>query len=201
VRPRKKIWLVGGALATCALIFFGYFGFAIWYHTKYAHQHCIKITGLAFNQYAHDHAGKLPFSTNGFGDALLLLVTSNYCEIPFICGPDDDGSIFSQALTNNSDVPEDRCSRVYIQGLSKDNDGEICILFDRNSCRGGDHFRWPWPWERRGQRVREVCILTGHMQQIRDDKWPEFSKKQVELLIAAGFSRSNALQYYPAAKD
>ena len=39
---------------------------------NYAHQHCIKQTGLAFHMYAEEHNGQLPFSTNGFGNALLL---------------------------------------------------------------------------------------------------------------------------------
>jgi hypothetical protein len=112
-----------------------------------------------------------------------------------ICGPDDDGHIFKEALQNNSVVPEDQCSRVYIQGLSEANDPAICVLFDRNSCRGGDHFRSPW-----GRRVRDLCLLDGSMLIIRDEDWPEFSRKQAELLIAAGFSRTNALQYYPVAK-
>jgi len=48
--------------------------------------------------------------------------------------------------------------------------------------------------------VREVCLLDGSMQVIRDEDWPEFSRNQVELLVAAGFSRTNALYFYPAAK-
>ena len=146
--------------------------------------------------YAGEHYGQLPFSTNGFGNALLELVDTNYlAEIKLICGPGDDGHIFLEALKNNSIVPEEKCSRVYIQGLSDANDPQICILFDRNSCPGGDHFRSPW-----GHRVREACLLDGSMQIIRDEDWPEFSKKQVELLVAAGFIKTNALHFYPAAK-
>ena len=171
-----------------------------WCINNYVHQHCIKLTGLAFHIYADEHNGQLPFSTNGFGNALLLLVKSGHLTdnplvaIHFICGPGDDGHIFKEALKNNSVVPEDQCSRAYIQGLSESNDAQICILFDRNSCRGGDHFRSPW-----GHPLREACLLGGSMQIIRDEDWPEFSRKQVELLVSAGFSRTNALRFYPAA--
>jgi hypothetical protein len=48
--------------------------------------------------------------------------------------------------------------------------------------------------------LREVCLLDGAMEIIPDENWPEFSRKQVELLVAAGFSRTNALHFYPAAK-
>jgi len=79
--------------------------------------------------------------------------------------------------------------------LNESNDQQICILFDRNSCRGGDHFRSPW-----GHRVREICMLDGSMGVIPDEKWPEFSRNQIELLVAAGFSRTNASRYYPTAQ-
>jgi len=189
----KKILLIA---ATLFFVLIGLGGAWLWYLGSYVHQHCIMITGSAFHLYADDRQGQLPFSTNGFGNALLQLVSSNYLPgVAWICGPDDDGHNFKEALKNNSVVPEDQCSRVYIQGLSESNDGNICILFDRNSCKGGDHFRSPW-----GHRVRELCLLDGSMQIIRDKDWPDFSRKQVEQLVAAGFSRTNALHFYPAAK-
>lgn len=194
----KKLLFV---IATFFCLLAGLIGTWFWSLGHYVHQHCIKQTGLAFRMYEGDHNGRLPFSTNGFGDALLLFVKSGYLAgetlsgIRYVCGPGDDGHIFRAALQNNSIVPEDQCSRIYIQGLSETNDPQICILFDRNSCKGGDHFRSPW-----GHRVRELCLLDGSMQIIRDEDWPEFSRNQVELLVAAGFSRTNALHFYPATK-
>lgn len=197
MKVRTKRILQATVILFCGIL--GFLGFNIFYHFHYAHQHCIKQTGLAFGVYASDHQGQLPASTNGFGNALLLLVKEGYLgetnRVGPICGPGDDGHIFREALKNHSIVPEDQCSRVYIQGLNESNDPEICILFDRNSCRGGDHFRSPW-----GHRVRELCLLDGSMQIIRDEDWPEFSRKQVALLVAAGFPRTNALRCYPEAK-
>ena len=156
----------------------------------------MKITGLMFSTYAADHDGQLPASTNGFGNALLLLIDTNrLSDVMLICGPGDDGRIFLEALKSNAVVPEEKCSRVYIQGLSVTNDPSICIFFDRNSSRGGDHFRWPW-----GRPLREVCMLDGAMRTVSDEAWPEFSRDQVERLMSVGFSRTNALRFYPAAK-
>lgn len=188
----KKILLIA-SIGLLGLL--GWIGYSFYYGITYSHQHCIKSAGTAFQIYSSDHQGQLPFSTNGFGDALLLLAKENPSCINCLCGPDDDGHVFRDAIKNNSVVPEDQCSRVYIQGLSETNDPQICILFDRNSCKGGDHFRSPW-----GHLLREVCLLDGSMQTIRDEGWPEFSRKQVELLVTAGFSRTNALRFYPAAK-
>jgi hypothetical protein len=193
----KKLLLVA---ATFFCVFVGLGGTWLWYLDKYVHQHCIKQTGMAFHVYASNHNGNLPYSTNGFGNALLLLVKSGDLTddptnaIRYVCGPGDDGHVFKEALQNNSVVPENQCSRVYIQGLSETNYPGICILFDRNSCKGGDHMRSPW-----GHPLREACLLDGEMVVISDEKWPEFSRQQVDLLVAAGFSRTNALHLYPAA--
>jgi hypothetical protein len=144
--------------------------------------------------YASDHAGALPYSTNGFGDALLLLVKGEYLPtVANICGPGDDGHVLSNALAQGLHVPEEQCSRVYLQGLSETNDPGLCVLFDRRSVPGGD------PFDGWGKPLREVRLLDGSMQAISDEQWPEFSRRQVELLTAAGFSRRKALQYYPEA--
>lgn len=196
--PTKKLLIV---ISIPLCLFLTFCGSGIFYKVNYTHQHCIVQTILAFKTYSMDHYGKFPFSTNGFGNALLLLVDTNSGNdylagwVDGLCAPDDDGHIFKEALKNHSVVPEDQCSRVYIQGLSESNDPEICFLFDRNSCKGGDHGRSPW-----GHRVREVGMLDGTRRVIRDEDWPDFSQKQVELLIAAGFARTNALRFYPAAK-
>lgn len=200
MKTRTKIILPIAGFILCA--FFGLGATWLWYLNHYVHQHCIKQAGLAFRIYAGEHNGNLPFSTNGFGNALLLLAgadsTNDYLGgfMGPLYAPGDDGQLYRQALMNHSVLPEDQCSRVYIQGLNEDtNDPQICILFDRNSCPGGDHGRLPW-----AHRVREACMLDGSMEVIRDEDWPEFSRKQVELLVAAGFSRSNALHFYPAAR-
>jgi len=188
-----KKWLLTAAIFFCVLVGLG--GTWLWYLSKYVHRHCIKQASMFFGMYSSEHQGQLPISTNGFGDALLILAREDPTSIHSLCGPDDEGHIFKEALQNNSVVPEDQCSRVYIQGLWETNDPQICILFDRISCKGGDHFRSPW-----GHRVRELCLLDGSMQVIRDEDWPEFSRRQVKLLVAAGFTRTNALHFYPAAK-
>jgi len=149
---------------------------------------------MAFRLYSQEHAGALPYHTNGFGDALLLLVKDQLLpNVSGICGPGDNGVVLSNALARGTDVPEEQCSRVYVQGLSESNNSMICVLFDRHSVPGGDHFYG------RGKPIREVCLLDGSMQTIGDAKWPEFSRQQVELLIAAGWTREKALTYYPAA--
>lgn len=180
-----RILGVAASLAVCLV--------AAWiWNLSRVHKHCIKIAGMGFGSYAEAHEGALPFSTNGFGDAMLLLVKEEHVSgVEFICGPGDDGRILATALAQGLDVPEDECSRVYVQGLKTWFDPELCVLFDRRSVRGGDHLRGYGP------RLREVCMLNGSMNKIRDSEWPAFSRKQVELLMAAGWRREAAMAIYP----
>jgi len=44
-------------------------------------------------------------------------------------------------------------------------------------------------------------MLDGYMETVPDERWAEFSRYQVELLVAAGFKREKALEYYPEAAN
>ena len=197
MKPPQKKWIFWGCLlipVLAPLTFICLMGLNVFH----AHEHCIKQAGLAFHTYARDHDGRLPYDTNGFGNALLLLVKGGYLgdikgvnSIGPVTGPGDKGQVFKRALKTGERIPEELCSRIYIQGLSETNDPQIVILFDKKSCHGGDHFRRPW-----GPREREICLLDGSMQGVSDKRWPEFSSNQVELLVQAGIPREAAKKYY-----
>ena len=197
MKPPQKKWIFWGCLlipVLAPLTFICLMGLNVFH----AHEHCIKQAGLAFHTYARDHDGRLPYDTNGFGNALLLLVKGGYLgdikgvnSIGPVTGPGDKGQVFKRALKTGERIPEELCSRIYIQGLSETNDPQIVILFDKKSCPGGDHFRRPW-----GPREREICLLDGSMQGVSDKRWPEFSSNQVELLVQAGIPREAAKKYY-----
>jgi hypothetical protein len=166
-------------------------------HLDKVHQHCIKQAGSAFRIYAGDHLGVLPYHTNGFGDALLLLVKGDYLpDVRVLCGPGDNGRLMTDCLIASTNVPEESCTRVYVQGLHETNDSDICILFDRKSVPGGDH-RYGW-----GPPVREVCMLDGSMLVISDARWASFVTNQVALLVRAGWDEKTARALYaqPPAK-
>jgi hypothetical protein len=157
----------------------------------HAHEHCMKNAGLSLSLYAGDHDGKFPFHTNGFGDALLLLLEAPARDAPLFTAPGDDGTLLKTHLESDTDVPETRCTRSYVQGLCETNNPEIALLFDRYPTRGGDHFRRPW-----GPNVREVWLLGGGMNVIPESRWPEFKARQIKLLVAEGFNRDEAEAYY-----
>jgi len=160
----------------------------------FSHAHCIPQAGLALRQYASDHDGQLPTHPNGYGDALLLLLAEDYVPSYALTGPGYDRFVFDRALTNNADVAESECGRVYVQGLTETNNLEIVVLFDKTPAPGGDHCHFL----RRltAPLSRDVLFLDGSHRTIRESNWPEFSKNQVELLVNDGFDRATAEAIY-----
>ena len=183
----KKRWRLL-LIAVVALPFLVYGGlFAIGrFNLFHAHEHCSKIAGSAFSLYASEHEGKYPSHTNGFGDALLLLLKEKYTDVRFVTAPGDDGRVLTECLAKGLDVPEDKCSRVYLQGLSEDDEnGSVPMMFDRYPTRGGDHFRSPG-----GTPMRDVVMCGGWVEFITEARWPVFANEQIERLVSRGFKRA-----------
>ena len=98
MKPPQKKWIFWGCLlipVLAPLTFICLMGLNVFH----AHEHCIKQAGLAFHTYARDHDGRLPYDTNGFGNALLLLVKGGYLgdikgvnSIGPVTGPGDQGA-------------------------------------------------------------------------------------------------------------
>ena len=147
--------------------------------------------------YADGHEGNFPYHTNGFGDALALLVVEGYDDGRHFVGVDDDASWLRSAATNHTHVREEQCTRIYVQGLTRANNNQIAILFDRYAVRGGDHFRGhpKLPY------LREVCTLDGSMQSISLTHWPAYASNQIELLVHEGIPRPTAEAYYRPTLD
>ena len=127
---------------------------AMWFNWFHAHEHCIKGTGLSLRTYAIEHDGRFPFHTNGFGDAIRLLLKEIGEPPREFTAPGDDARLYKECLKTGAHMPEERCTRAYVQGLSDTNNPEIALVFDRYPTRGGDHFRRPW-----GPLLREVAML------------------------------------------
>ena len=145
---------------------------------------------MSLLMYAHDNHGRFPFHTNGYADALLLVSDA---WLPSFTGPGYDAGVLERARHSGEDVPENECGRVYVQGLSETNSPKIALLFDKLPTPG-DHRHF---LSRIGAPlVREVLLLDGSMQVIQETEWPAFSKRQIELLVAAGIPRNQAQTYY-----
>ena len=163
----------------------------------WGHAHCMPQAGMAFRTYAVDNGGRFPYSTNGYGDALLLLTNEMANFWGPLTGPGYDGAVLAEAARTGGHVPEKACGRVYVQGLSDTNNPEIALLFDKVAAPP-DHCHFP----RRLWRgfVREVCFVDGSWHMVHVAEWPDFAHRQVELLVAAGFPKAQAQQLYDQVK-
>jgi hypothetical protein len=159
----------------------------------WGHAHCMPQAGLAFRSYALDHQGRFPYSTNGYGDALLLMANEMGSFWGPLTGPGYDSRVFAEAARTGRHIPEQLCGRVYVQGLSTISDAKIAILFDKIAAPP-DHCHFPrrlW-----AGFVREVCFVDGDWRMVPVAEWPDFARRQTELLLAAGFSRGQAEELY-----
>jgi len=104
--------------------------------------------------------------------------------------PDDIRAIRRKFEKAGIELSEEECGRVYIQGLTKKSNPELALIFDRLPTPGGDHCHLPFRvWAPLGREVWLVGL--GHIF-VRESEWPEFSRKQVELLVQEGFERKEA---------
>ena len=152
-----------------------------------AHAHCIKWAGLELLNYAEAHEGRFPYHPKGYGNALLLMDEDCYQALT---GPGYDAAPFWEAKRTGKELSEEDCGRVYIQGLTLKSNHEIAFLFDKLSTPGGDHRHLParvW-----APLTREVLLVGGIHINVRESEWPEFTEKQIELLVQEGFPREEA---------
>ena len=197
--PKSKRTVAGAVcgVAVVALLCFYYVKThpLVFNESFWGHAHCIKQAGMSLRMYSMDNAGRFPFHTNGYGDALLLIEDA---WLPSFTGPGYDTAVLEMAQRTGEDVEESKCGRVYVQGLSETNSPDIALLFDKLP-NPGDHrhllSRLNAPL------VREVSLLDGNMQVIRETEWSAFSKRQVDLLVEAGMPRDEAEMYYSKGSE
>jgi hypothetical protein len=197
---RRRFWLkvvlAGGAVAGAFCVYYVKSHPLVFNESLWQHAHCMPQASMALVTYAHDHNGRFPYHTNGYGDALLMLtpdLAAPYC----LTGPGYGTAAFDEAIASGGNVDERRCGRVYVQGLSQTNDTRIAILFDKVAAPP-DHCHFP-------RRLwhgfsRDVGFVDGDWRSVRVAKWPEFVREQVELLTEAGFTREQAQRLYDEAK-
>jgi hypothetical protein len=157
------------------------------------HSHCIAQVGMALRLWANDHGGKYPTHTNGYCDALLL--TWDEMNSPnLMTGPGYSGEPFRKAHETKTHLPDSEGGRVYVQGLSEDMHSGIALVFDKLPTPGGDHTHlFARCFAPLG---REVCFVDGSHRFVREEDWPQFTQEQIQRLVKAGISRSEAERLY-----
>ena len=155
------------------------------------HAHCIKMAGMELLNYADANEGRFPYHPRGYGNALLLLDEQCFHALT---GPGYSPAPFHAAKKAGTDLAEEECGRVYVQGLTKRSNPELVLLFDKLPTPGGDHCHLPFRlWAPLG---REVVDVTGFDRFVPESEWPAFAARQIELLTAEGFEREEAERLY-----
>ena len=153
----------------------------------WSHAHCIKAAGLTLHQWADEHEGKFPYHPKGYPNALLLLDDGCYHTLT---GPGYDAAAFHEAKRTGSELREEDCGRVYIQGLTAKSNHEIALLFDKIPTPGGDHAHFPERmWRPLG---REIWLVGGGQRFIEESEWQTFASTQIDLLVKEGVDRREA---------
>jgi hypothetical protein len=165
----------------------------------FEHAHCIVITGLSLDSFAADHNGRYPVDTNGYGSALLQLTNYTASFWEGLTGPGYNGNVFAEAARTGRRISESECGRIYVQGLSRTDNPDIALFFDKIPSPGGDHCHFLHRIF--APLVREVWTIGSGRRVIRDTDWAAFSKTQIELLVAAGMSRQQAEEYYAESRE
>ena len=191
---RKWMWVLAGIfVTTMAVMIYVRSHPLVFNDSFFEHTHCIVQASGALSQYASDNFGRFPAHTNGYGDALLLLIPE-YTPWSVLTGPGYNAHADEKWKLSSANVPEVECGRVYVQGLTETNNPEIAILFDKLPSPGGDHChlltRFTAPL------CREVLFLDGSHRTIRESNWPEFAENQIALLVKEGFDRTAAKAIY-----
>lgn len=197
MRTRSKCLLFGlAALVLCGagVVYYVRTHPLVFNESFWEHAHCLKAGGMALHSYAHEHGDRFPSHPGGYGDALLLLTNEVAGWWESVTGPGYNAKPFTEALASGSHLPEKSCGRVYVQGLTMTNDYEIALLFDKVPTPGGDHCHL---FHRlRHPLGREVWTIGQGMIYIPEKDWPAFARRQIELLVAAGISQTEAERLY-----
>ncbi len=193
-KRRRWRWLL-------LVLAYGIFWWFIYFRTHplvfmKTHAHCIQIAALGLEGYAIQHEGRFPSHPKGYANALLLLDEECFHALT---GPGYDAVPLHQAKRTGSDLPEAKCGRVYVQGLTKKSNPELALLFDKLPTPGGDHCPLPYRlWTPLG---REVVFVGGDHRFVLESTWPQFARNQVELLVQEGMDRQEAERLFASNRE
>ena len=165
------LFLMTGAIANIHAFF------VYRYVYPYGWSHCCnKAIGFALLRYADDHEGHFP-SGGATPEASLSLLLTNYCDLYILRGKTVPLKVAQAAWERNKSLTPDSCGWHYVEGLTKWDDPELAILWDK--VPGLNHNAG-----RASSGGSEVLFLDGHTSWIPGSQWPDFLTRQQTLMTA-----------------
>jgi hypothetical protein len=174
-RRRWRRWLfvltfvmVGTVTCWCLL---GYY-VASWKY-PYGWSHCCdKALYIALARYAQDHGGRYP-SGEATPEASLSLLYPKYIDADTLRGKTVPLEVVEYVLKQGKRLGPDTCGWHYVEGITDKDDPELALVWDKAGLGHNG--------ERLSGGGHDVVFRYG-VRYVSGADWPEFMKKQEELL-------------------
>lgn len=163
--------LVGGSLALALYVYSQLLSY------PYGRSHCcLKALGLSLLQYAEKHNGHFPAGAGSPEASLSLLFREGYdVDAEVLRGKTVPVEKVRSILERGELLGPNTCGWHYVEGLTMSDDPGLALVWDKvglghnGEDRGGGHSVW---------------FLHGPEEVIPASKWPDFLKRQEELMAA-----------------
>ena len=140
----------------------------------YGWSHCCdKAMLMALLQYAEEHGGRYP-SGEATPEASLSLLYPKYIDASTLRGKTVPLDTVENILGEGKRLGPHTCGWHYVEGLTKEDDPELALLWDKiglghngERLSGGGH---------------NVLFVRSEIRYVSGVEWPQFLKKQEELL-------------------
>jgi hypothetical protein len=137
---------------------------------------CLKGLGLVLHLYAEEHDGKFPAGAGSPEASLSLLYQENSgADAELLRGKTVPLETVKKILESGELLGPDSCGWHYVEGLTLSDDLQLAIVWDKV---GLGH---------NGQDIQgghSVLFLGGSEDVVTASEWPEFLKRQEQLMAA-----------------
>jgi hypothetical protein len=170
-----------GATLTAAAILIAAVGAGrSWYYQRYPYGYshcCIDLMSSTLEDYAAGHAGRYPAGVGCPEASLGLLHSSGYgLDAEILRGKTVPVETVRRILDRGGSLGPDTCGWHYVEGLTKNDDHRLAILWDKAGLGHNG--------ERRPDGSREVALVGGEVRYVSGEEWPKFLEEQEQLLAA-----------------
>jgi hypothetical protein len=168
---RKKPLIIAGIVLMLGMGVWSLYRWTFPYGPSHSCDICLKF---ALDAYADEHGGLYP-AGQASPEASLSLLYPKYTDDPEVLrGKTVPFETVRDILTSGKLLDADSCGWHYVEGLTKSDDGELAIFWDKVGL--GHH----------GQRLWEgghsVVFVDGMSRVVSAEEWPQFLEQQAKLL-------------------
>jgi hypothetical protein len=171
----KKRWLLVLLCVLLLVVGLSVAGYRLIFPYGYSHC-CDKVLMFALLEYADEHGGAFP-TGEASPEASLSLLYPKHANAYVLGGKTVPDGVAEEILGRGERLAPESCGWHYVEGLRKDDDPRLGLVWDKVAGLGHNGNRWFG-----GGRV--VIFVDGSMRRISGEEWPAFLVEQERLLAA-----------------